>query len=80
MGYKINSFLFIGGPLDGSVLELIGCPNKYIYKFTTGKEYFVYEYLITPIEAENKIIIFIYRYAEMRIAELVMKMITKYAE
>lgn len=89
-----RSFLFVGGPLDGQVRD-VPSPGRRHYiqvfdsrgvpavppapgqKISTEQA----EYILEPIHVEGgKIVLHFYRYASMREAEAVLRLMAAYAD
>lgn len=77
---RSSSYLFMGGNLDGEVKRLMGRPGRYVHHYRVGEVSAAEEYVLEPVEAERLKVFYLYRHESMSMAEVVMRLISAYAE
>jgi hypothetical protein len=75
-----SCYLFIGGNLDGDVRRLMGRPGRYVHHYRVGEVSAAEEYVLEPVEAERLKVFYLYRHNSMSMAEVVVRLISAYAE
>lgn len=74
-------FLFVGGPLDGQVIDVHGgMPPRYRHHHKNGGLEACTDYVLEPIEAERRVLLHLYRAETMRMAEVVLRMMAAYCD
>jgi len=72
-------WLFVGGPLDGQLIEIQGKPMRYEHRMEIDGQAVVHEYVLQPVEVERRFVTHFYCHTGMGIIEAVLRMMAAYA-
>jgi hypothetical protein len=73
-------FLFVGGPLDGQVIDVLGMPKRYQHWTKNREPKAATAYVLEPIEVERRVVLHLYRAETMRMTEVVLRLMAGYCD